>query len=307
MREDRAIERILRKAKAAAGELQPWPDYFESKARELATILNFYRFDKIGSILEIGCGNGFTAALLSNRALEVTAFDLPLADSTTHSIGLKVAKELIGRIGVKNVNLVGGSAENLPFPDGSFNMIFSEYMLHYVKRKGLALNQMRRVLKQGGVAITVVPNFTERILAPLIRYEYLLKRILSLIMNSGKDTASRDTPEDSGVGLNDRKGAPNIKRLSDHLFLRADGAYKSFMEEMSRHRPGAWKRLFEENGFMVEETFTTQLVPQGIFDILGAPAVRLISRQLNRFNKLLGNKPVIKSVGFSLGLVARKA
>jgi hypothetical protein len=94
--------------------------------------------------------------------------------------------------------------------------------------------------------------------------------------------------------------------VADQLLLRPDGAYKSFSEEMLSHTPVSWKRLFERRGFKVVNTFSTQILPLGVFDLLGAPAMRLISRTSHRLNTMLGNTPGIKSVGYSVGLVIMK-
>jgi SAM-dependent methyltransferase len=45
-----------------------------------------------------------------------------------------------------------GAAERLPFADGEFDFVFSRYSAHHWSDLGLALREVRRVLKPGGVA-----------------------------------------------------------------------------------------------------------------------------------------------------------
>lgn len=292
-------EDILIKADERAGDLEPWPNYFESKTREFKTILNFYKFTNLESILEIGCGNGFTASLLSKRAEQVVAFDLPVKDAVSHSIGIDIAKELIHRLGIENISLIGGSAEDLPFPDNCFNLIFSEYMLHYVKKKDKALKEIRRVLHPDGTTVTLVPNFVERLVAPLAKYEYILKRLLCRI-------ARREGFGKSDFYASNSDNRSIFKTLDYWLLLRSDGAYKSFMEEVFRHTLGSWRRLFQKNGFKVIKTFSTELLPLGLFSILGPSVTRFISRKAHILNNAFGNMPLVKHIGYSLGLVCRK-
>lgn len=307
MNTDSAKRDILARAKAVAADLEPWPDYFEFKTSELDTILSFHDFAGRGSILEIGCGNGYTAALLSATAGKVVAFDLPAAGKKSHSVGIEAARRLVERLGTANIEVVGGSVEQLPFEDNSFDAVFSEYMLHYVKDRSSAVKEMRRVLKKGGVAITVVPNFTERLFAPLIKYEYLVNHALSRIRRCAVAAGPRKTEDGGAAGRHHGRPSADLTGLIDnYLVLRPDGAYKSFAEELWSHRVAAWSGLFDSNGFKVTKTFSTQLLPMGVFDILGRPAVKFISGYIHRINKALGDKPIIKNAGYSLGLVARK-
>ncbi len=50
---------------------------------------------------------------------------------------------------------VNGAAERLPFADGEFDFVFSRYSAHRWSDLGLALREVRRVLKPGGVAAFV--------------------------------------------------------------------------------------------------------------------------------------------------------
>lgn len=297
---DRWIDGMLAKAIATAGDLQPWQDYFEAKAMELKTILRLSGWRDAETILEIGCGNAFTSSLLSENAKMVEAFDLPSKDPVSHSPGIGSAREYLRRMGVMNVRVVAGSAEALPFEDKAFGLIFSEYALQYVANKGKALSEMRRVLRDDGAIIIVVPNFMERVFAPVMKFKYLAERLISRMIRSSS-TQAETAPVAGAKGQKGKRTA-----LLEHILLRPDGAYGSFAEEMSRHRAGSWTRLFEEKGFKVSGTFSTQILPVGIFDILGPSAVRLLSRQLHRLNMNLGDKPVIKHIGFSFGMIIVK-
>lgn len=299
------IDEALRKAGEVAADLQPWPDYFKFKAEELKTILGFYEFDAVNSMLEIGCGNGFTACMLSRKARHVEAFDLPVKDPVSHSVGIGMAERLVCRMAIRNMDVVGGSVANMPFRDSSFDIVFSQYMLQYVQDKRKALQEMRRVMTDNGIVITIVPNFTERILVPLVRCQYVLKRLLVRMVN--KDTEGRAGLSGIVADIPSAHTPDRISRaINDYLLLRPDGAYKSYIEELMSHRPGTWKKLFAENGLKVIGTFSTQMLPLGLFELLGSSATRLVSKKINSLTRMIGGLPIIKNMGYSVGFVAVK-
>lgn len=301
------IKSVLSRAKEKALDLEPWPHYFESKAREFTLISDFCGICMDGDILEIGCGNGFTSALLSERARHVTAFDLPSKDASTHSIGIKAGGELIDRMALRNVSAVAGSSESLPFPDNSFDLIFSAYMLQYVRRKDVALAQMRRLLRSDGALVIVVPNFMERIAAPVMKYQYLIKRILFYLKQKLAGNGRRSVQLSMSPSLRTDGPRSAFEAALDLLLLKPDGAYKSFMEETIKHTAHSWRALLARNGFVVTKTFTTEILPLGVFDFMGEDVKKFLAKKSHHLNKSLGATPVIKNLGYSIAFVARKA
>ncbi|GAA2182317.1 class I SAM-dependent methyltransferase [Brooklawnia cerclae] len=90
-------------------------------------------------VLDAGCGDGTLARHLASRGHTVIGVDreasvLPPDTAGTHFILADVT--------------------NLPFPDDSFDAVVSVMMLHHT-RIDLALVEMRRVLKPGGLLVDV--------------------------------------------------------------------------------------------------------------------------------------------------------
>jgi len=99
------------------------------------------------SVLDCGCGTG-TLAIIAKREVgpegAVCGVDLS-ADQ------LRVARKKAQREEL-DVSFHEGSIDELPFPDESFDAIFSTLMMHHVPAsvKMAAFREMRRVLKPGG-------------------------------------------------------------------------------------------------------------------------------------------------------------
>ena len=104
------------------------------------------RIRKGERILDIGCGAGvdaIVAAVMTGPEGAVVGLDL------TPEM-LERAKRNLSRTSLKNVSFVEGSAENLPFPEASFDVVISNGAFNLVPDKLQALREVIRVLKPNG-------------------------------------------------------------------------------------------------------------------------------------------------------------
>lgn len=99
-------------------------------------------------VLDLGCGAGHVSFQLAPLAAELTAYDL----STDM---LAVVASSAAERGLANIRTEQGVAEQLPFADASFDMVASRFSAHHWSDVGLAMREVRRVLKPGGVAAVV--------------------------------------------------------------------------------------------------------------------------------------------------------
>ena len=104
---------------------------------------------RVGSrIMDIGCGTGTTALLLSEKVMDegrVIGIDLSLRM-------LQIARE---KTGDGRVLLFRGNAEEVPCPDGTFDFVTIFFVLHEMIREGRqnALREIHRILRPGGKAL----------------------------------------------------------------------------------------------------------------------------------------------------------
>lgn len=100
------------------------------------------------AILDLGCGTGYLTAFL--KKIYPTANLIGL----DKSIGmLKEAQFKENKHQLSDMYWVGGYAENLPFNDHSFELVYSNLMLHWSNDFSRSLNEIRRVLKPGGLLL----------------------------------------------------------------------------------------------------------------------------------------------------------
>lgn len=102
--------------------------------------------DSAQRVLEIGCGTGNLALLIKQRSphLDVVGLD-PDAKA------LARAARKAGRAGV-DLRLDRGFADELPYPEGSFDRVLSALMFHHLEAasRPATLREVRRVLRPGG-------------------------------------------------------------------------------------------------------------------------------------------------------------
>jgi len=99
-----------------------------------------------GDALEIGSGTGyFSLNLVQLGVIErLTATDI--------SPGmLKKLAATAEALGVENVSTVATEAEELPFADASFDLVFGHAVLHHIPDLDKAFTEFRRVLRPGGM------------------------------------------------------------------------------------------------------------------------------------------------------------
>ncbi|MBI4574822.1 MAG: methyltransferase domain-containing protein [Planctomycetes bacterium] len=108
-------------------------------------------------VLEVGSGHGVAvaaAALL--RGADAHGVEPGCEGFETV---LVAAGSVLAASGLEGGRVRRGSAESLPHPDASFDLVFSTNVLEHVDDPGRALAEMARVLRPGGTLVAVVPNY----------------------------------------------------------------------------------------------------------------------------------------------------
>jgi ubiquinone/menaquinone biosynthesis C-methylase UbiE len=114
-------------------------------------------------LLDIGCGSGLYLPVLCKKAGMIVGLDI--------STGMiNAAQELIEAKGLSNVELRVGGAEAMPFPDASFDSVLGFDVLHHVPDVHRALEEVHRVLRPGGLFVSIEPN----VLNPAVWFAHVL-------------------------------------------------------------------------------------------------------------------------------------
>ncbi len=98
-------------------------------------------------ILDMGCGNGLSSYMLNERGHWVIGSDIS-------SFFLVEAADLQS----DRLKYQACDALELPFADGSFDVVCSNELIEHVTDAGRTLLEMMRVLKSGGILVIMGPN-----------------------------------------------------------------------------------------------------------------------------------------------------
>jgi ubiquinone/menaquinone biosynthesis C-methylase UbiE len=128
------------------------PEFFaEVSARrytlepDIAEIVGFERWAG-KDVLEAGCGMGTDAAEFVRAGARYHGVDFSPS-------ALELARR---RPELTGVDLVAGSITDLPYPDASFDLVYSNGVIHHMPQTSRAISEFHRVLRPGGTAIVMV-------------------------------------------------------------------------------------------------------------------------------------------------------
>ena len=101
-------------------------------------------------LLDVGCGAGYNLKTAQEElGCDGVGID---PDPGGHGVGRR------SQAAMEGLNILKGTAEELPFADKSFGVLLCSHVLEHVTNKDAALREMSRVLKDAGVLIIGMPT-----------------------------------------------------------------------------------------------------------------------------------------------------
>ena len=193
-----------------------------------------------GRILEIGAGTGEQAAELTHRGFDVTAIDLA---SSTYSAN-------------RVFNTVDYDGVNIPFPDQSFDVVFSSNVLEHAIELDRLEVEIQRVLRPGGKCIHLMPTPSWRLWSALTAFASAAQagvRLSVALGGRGKEPSSYSRQ----VG---RAAYRFAGQVYEAVRQPRHGERGNRFTELFYFTRGWWLRHFDDLGFRVVEAR-----PAGLF------------------------------------------
>ena len=298
------IEQITQYSLRAHAEKQTWPGYYNRRKEEFLTFLDYLPNTQFDRILEIGCGMGFYSAFLSNIGEEVISTDLEQQSIDTHTPGLSLTKAYLNELNIDNVKVMPASADDLPYADNTFDMVFSSHVLEHVPNSDKAISEINRVLKPGGYNFCVVPTTMDRLYNLPLYHLYLVRRSATIFKG-------RLYRQKNQSGLSTKTAGTGADRNSawQHFpFPPPHGVLPHFFREVQKWTPSGWKSLITKRGTIPLIRYVgVQLNPllPLVSPFSSNLAIRLHSQTRDIENRL-GRLPLFRSLGISLIVVTQK-
>ncbi len=245
-----------------------WIDHIQAiRAEELERVLQHYGYcfhEK--DLLEIGSGSGFQLKILSSICR--SSVGLEICDSWYREHRIAEVREYDGR--------------SIPFPDASFDIIFSSHVLQYLTCERELYSEMRRVLRPGGIAVHVVPTSIWRFWSSVLHYpsraQLVLRKFLS-VASLGTGSELRTTT----------KSAWLLRLLVNMLLPHRLGAKGNWFTEHFIFHSSSWRRRLAGYGWIVERIDPLKLWCSG-YRMIGG---RLSMRGRDGVARILGSSSIV--------------
>jgi ubiquinone/menaquinone biosynthesis C-methylase UbiE len=102
-----------------------------------------------GRVLDVGCGSGSMGRLIARSCPGAAVTGVDLRQEYLDFATERAREERLGNLNFRQADVFA-----LPFPDASFDVVWTKYLLQWVKEPRLALAELKRVTRSGGVVVS---------------------------------------------------------------------------------------------------------------------------------------------------------
>jgi SAM-dependent methyltransferase len=242
-------------------------DYINAlRAEEISRILSRYGDLFRGKdLLEIGSGTGAQLRLL--------------AEVCRSAVGIEVGGSQYAPYKLAEIQQYDG--KHIPFPDASFDIIFSSNVIEHIRDEETIHGEMHRVLRPGGIAVHTVPTHHWRLWTSIIHYPNLIRKIARRLRPGDKSDSTKPF-----AALPPKSWS---RRLGNILVSEHHGEFGNRFTEYYHFHPDSWRRRFEKHGWCVETVEPLGLAYEG--NCLLAERVSMNTRAF--WARLLGSASVL--------------
>lgn len=101
-----------------------------------------------GKVLDVGAGTGYAMRKFESMGFDVYGIEPSINE---HGVFEDELKDVLPKIQL-------GNAEQLPFPDNFFQVVYASHSLEHFSGMSKGLSEMNRVLHNDGIAVIIVPT-----------------------------------------------------------------------------------------------------------------------------------------------------
>jgi ubiquinone/menaquinone biosynthesis C-methylase UbiE len=182
-------------------------------------------------VLDIGTGSGTLAVGILERWPGVTLVGVD-ASAGMLDVARDGADQRLGA-GSRRLSLRRANADELPFDEGSCDVVVSSFVFQLLPDRRAALLEARRVLRSGGLLATVTWLVDDRRFEPDEAFEDALDDLAIDIPEDDEEPRGGNyTSPTAAAGQTRKAGFRNVQAIADELVHRYDPAeYLEFLEQ----------------------------------------------------------------------------
>lgn len=129
-----------------AGKYDGFIERYSKNTYERSLKLMKNELQSSNTVLEIGTGTGIIAFAIANHTKEIIAIDY--AEEM-----IQMAQKKQSRLGYNNITFILNQANNINYPDQSFDIVIASNLFHLLPDARETLKEIYRVLRDDGKAI----------------------------------------------------------------------------------------------------------------------------------------------------------
>ncbi|HAF96161.1 MAG: hypothetical protein A2021_07390 [Elusimicrobia bacterium GWF2_52_66] len=221
---------------------------FLREIREKEISLMLPHFPAGGKVLEIGAGTGCQALALKRAGFDVSAIDIASS----------------GAIFERVYPVTEYDGKNIPFPDGTFDAVFSSNTLEHISALEEFQTEILRVLKPGALAIHALPTPAWRLWVTALHPVWVAARLVSMaagLLRPGRGPAEPAVNSSlAGTGRGEKGGGARLRNV---FCIRRHGERGNYITEMFYFSRRWWVELFKKTGWIVERDFANRMFYTG--------------------------------------------
>lgn len=227
------------------------------------------RTDNAKRILDVGCGTGVTALDLAQKGYEVSGIDI------APNMILRAQAEAHRRHVPCDFRV--GIAENLPYPDQSFDVLLALGLLGNILEDRPVLNEMARVLRARGRLILTMPNLLalDLLIAlpkslPIMLGATRFRLPLRILSNAGRRLTGRPVKDVSALRFNQ---CVIPQRFVRHLQNNGFPEVNYYPLTFGPFKPLGLEIIGDRNAISISEKFASWIGKIGRFSWFGSVIV----------------------------------
>jgi SAM-dependent methyltransferase len=159
-------------ADTGSGGAQP-----EQRITDILKLMEYAPLGEFATVLDVGIGKGQLTRWLCERGKKVVGTGLEVDSYGIDRAALRAA----------GVEVMECSVEKMPFPDGSFDAVVMSHILEHCPNVGLALAEVRRVLKTKGWLLLFVPPADDLVNAGHVSVGWNVGQLMYVLLLNGFD------------------------------------------------------------------------------------------------------------------------
>tara|TARA_Y100000590_G_scaffold462865_1_gene628094 strand:- start:4867 stop:5673 length:807 start_codon:yes stop_codon:yes gene_type:complete len=175
--------------------------------------------------LELGAGDGIQSTLIAKYTTKLLSTDLNQD---------RLIKKSHPRIDYDICD-----AENLKYASDRFELIYSSNLLEHLPNPKKAILEMKRVMKDDGLMIHVIPNRFWKFLHLILFYPHKILTLIDIALFGRKNS-----PKAMNNNLKSNRVSSNI--ISRTLWPQIHGEYSGHIEEFISMGKPFWSKQFED-------------------------------------------------------------